>query len=315
MRRFACLLSLVMITALSNAQVSKPKTPFERVDGIYGIAPIVHDFMLALFDTEAVKGSKAVAGAMRMASKPGIEYMTVEFMSLACGGLIPYSGRPMDQAHKKLAIAPNHIQAAKQAWAKAVEKSKLDAADKKFLIAEFYQHLLAIANNGAAGPASASGKETEAPNAIGRDAKSGLLHRRLEASEVVAPGEPGSLYTRLGGIHRVAVLVSDWVDRLANNPAANEESGDGATSANLPAIKFFLTMQLCDGIGGPQKYVGDKLMSPASGLGLSDAGWKAAYTDLQNVLATYQVRPQEQNDLVLYLQKNQKESVLSLPLR
>ena len=72
-----------------------------------------------------------------------------------------------------------------------------------------------------------------------------------------APARP-SLYDRLGGVHNIATVVDDLIDRVMADPRlnANPRVDDAHHRVSAAGFKYFVTELLCSAAGGPQTYSG-----------------------------------------------------------
>lgn len=91
-----------------------------------------------------------------------------------------------------------------------------------------------------------------------------------------------SLYTRLGGVFAIAMVVNRFSDALLDNPLVGvnspnpqlrEWSRDKAAT-RLPGLKFQRTLWVCDISGGPQTYV-------ATHPGVTDLGLENGHCPLK----------------------------------
>lgn len=124
-----------------------------------------------------------------------------------------------------------------------------------------------------------------------------------------------SLYERLGGVHTIAAVVDDFVNRLAMNPVigSNPRTVAALQKIPVPAIKFQVTAMLCQVSGGPQKYIGHDMKSAHMGLMISDAEWDAAAADLKATLDKFKVPEKEQQEIFALVGGTKPDIVTSDP--
>jgi hemoglobin len=73
----------------------------------------------------------------------------------------------------------------------------------------------------------------------------------------LAQGTPSnSIYTRIGGVHKIAQVVDTWVTSGKNDSVLMANKNFSATygSFPVPAIDFLLTSYICSKTGGPQVF-------------------------------------------------------------
>jgi truncated hemoglobin YjbI len=124
-----------------------------------------------------------------------------------------------------------------------------------------------------------------------------------------------SLYERLGGVHAIAAVVDDFVNRLIVNPVigSNPRTVASLQKIPVPAIKFQLTAMLCQVSGGPQKYFGHDMKAAHMGLMISDAEWDAAAADLKATLDKFNVPEKEQQEIFVLVSSTKPDIVTSDP--
>ena len=76
-----------------------------------------------------------------------------------------------------------------------------------------------------------------------------------------APKNEKSLYTRLGGVFAIAMVVDHFSDAVVQNPIVGKNSQNPALKewhtnslGRLPGLKFERTLWVCEVTGGPFKY-------------------------------------------------------------
>ena len=103
-----------------------------------------------------------------------------------------------------------------------------------------------------------------------------------------------TLYERLGGVERIAVLVDDLVDRHAANPLIEARF----RGKDLPRLKQLVVQFFCMGTGGPPAYEGRDLRTVHSGMNLSEQELVAAFDDVVAAMQGHGVGAAEVNEVV-----------------
>lgn len=130
-----------------------------------------------------------------------------------------------------------------------------------------------------------------------------------------AHAQSKSLYERLGGVHTIAGVVDEFVNRLATNQvvASNPRTVASLSKIPIPAIKFQVTAMLCQSTGGPQKYIGRDMKAAHMGLMISDEEWDSAASDLKATLDKFKVPDREQQELFQLVGGSRKDIVSGDP--
>merc|ERR1712190_147182 len=183
--------------------------------------------------------------------KCGFKFLVTQIMGYLTGGPQRYTGRPMEEAHKHLAISPAEWQAFMNDAAKSLEDLAVGAEAKT--------KLLSIISS-------------------------------FQAQCVVKPGEavpedPGNikptscnptLYHRLGGVYPIAQFVDRLVGMVLTGESVQIDVGqlEGTTQVrHAPGLRYVLTELVCNGTGGPE-VVTSKGFEEAK-LGVAQEEWPA----------------------------------------
>lgn len=122
----------------------------------------------------------------------------------------------------------------------------------------------------------------------------------LPGSSFFAQQETGkkTLYERLGGIHSIAMVVDDFVERIWVNEVLNENpKNKEAMGLSKAALKYHVTELVGQVTGGPQKYTGRAIKDTHAGLNISENEWNAMAADFQATLDKFNVPEAEQQEL------------------
>src|ERR1043165_4010110 len=84
-----------------------------------------------------------------------------------------------------------------------------------------------------------------------------------------------SLYTRLGGYDAIALVVDDFITRLATDKRF-ERFFTGFSDDSKKRLRQHILDQFCAAAGGPCVYTGREMRTSHKGLGITEADWDAA---------------------------------------
>jgi hemoglobin len=108
-----------------------------------------------------------------------------------------------------------------------------------------------------------------------------------------------SLYTRLGGIEAITVVVDDF---LANVVADNVINGKFEATVSdtyrTQLLRANLIDQICAGASGPCSYKGKTMKAAHEGMGITEAEFNALVGDLVKALDDNGVPTAEKNELL-----------------
>eukprot|EP00441_Pelagodinium_beii_P045185 CAMPEP_0197625498 /NCGR_PEP_ID=MMETSP1338-20131121/4848_1 /TAXON_ID=43686 ORGANISM="Pelagodinium beii, Strain RCC1491" /NCGR_SAMPLE_ID=MMETSP1338 /ASSEMBLY_ACC=CAM_ASM_000754 /LENGTH=882 /DNA_ID=CAMNT_0043195925 /DNA_START=65 /DNA_END=2713 /DNA_ORIENTATION=+ len=231
-----------------------PRTLYGKGGGVFGLAKISDHLMEAWMANPMLNGNSKVARWHESQQKSGFKFLVTQIMGYLTGGPQRYTGRPMDEAHKHLAISP----AEWEAFMQDADKSLEDLG----VAAEAKTELLAILAN-------------------------------FQSQCVVKPGEavpadPGNtkphstnpaLYHRLGGVYPLAQFVDRLVDLALASNSVHIDVGqleDTTQVRHASGLKYVLTELVCNGTGGPE-VVTSKGFEEAK-LGVAQEEWPAFLT-------------------------------------
>ena len=84
--------------------MSKQRSLYERLGGVYAIAAVVDDFIDRIMQDSRLNANPKVDEAHHRVSKAGFKYLVTEQVCWAAGGPQVYSGRSMRDSHAHLEI-------------------------------------------------------------------------------------------------------------------------------------------------------------------------------------------------------------------
>ena len=117
-----------------------------------------------------------------------------------------------------------------------------------------------------------------------------------------------SLYTRLGGYDAIALVVDDFITRLATDKRF-ERFFTGFSDDSKKRLRQHILDQFCAAAGGPCVYTGREMRTSHKGLGITEADWDAAAKHLVAALDKYKVPEAEKNELLTFVVSQKKDIV------
>ncbi|HEX7723500.1 MAG TPA: group 1 truncated hemoglobin [Pyrinomonadaceae bacterium] len=117
-----------------------------------------------------------------------------------------------------------------------------------------------------------------------------------------------SLYTRLGGYDAIALVVDDFITRLATDKRF-EKFFTGFSDDSRKRLRQHILDQFCAAAGGPCVYTGREMRTSHKGLGITEADWDAAAKHLVEALDKYKVPEAEKNELLAFVVTQKKDIV------
>lgn len=120
-----------------------------------------------------------------------------------------------------------------------------------------------------------------------------------------------SLYERLGGVHNIATVVDDFIERLLVNDTLNANPAISEARTRVPkaGLKFHVTALVCEVTGGPCKYSGRSMRESHAHLNINEAQWQAMVADFRKTLDKFKVPPKEQQELMTIVGSTKKDIV------
>jgi hemoglobin len=123
--------------------------------------------------------------------------------------------------------------------------------------------------------------------------------------------EKKSLYARVGGYDALALVVDEFIKRLATDPKfAKFFSGFSVDSQKR--LRQHILDQFCKAAGGPCEYVGRDMKTTHTGLGITEAEWDLAAKHLVAAMDKYKV-PQAEKDELMAFVGTQKKDIVEKP--
>ncbi|MEE8234227.1 MAG: group 1 truncated hemoglobin [Gammaproteobacteria bacterium] len=125
--------------------------------------------------------------------------------------------------------------------------------------------------------------------------------------------EEKSLYERLGGVHGIATVVDDFIERVAANDSINANPAIKEPRDRVPiaGIKHRVTELVCQVTGGPEKYNGRTMKEVHKDMNITEKEWDAMVADFKKTLDKFKVPEKEQNELFAIVESTKPDIVIS----
>ena len=120
--------------------------------------------------------------------------------------------------------------------------------------------------------------------------------------------EKKSLYTRVGGYDALALVVDDFIVRLATDKRF-ERFFAGFSDDSKQRLRQHILDQFCKAAGGPCVYLGRDMKTTHGGLGITEADWDAAAKHLVAAMDKYKVPQPEKDELMAFVATQKKDIV------
>jgi hemoglobin len=117
-------------------------------------------------------------------------------------------------------------------------------------------------------------------------------------------GGGGSLYSRLGGLTQIEMIVDETVNQAAADPRTRRTF----EGIKLPTLKQNVSAQVCVLSGGPCKYEGEAMRKAHGGLKITDTEFDVFVGSMRAVLVR-RVGEREKNELLRLLAPMKREVV------
>jgi len=130
----------------------------------------------------------------------------------------------------------------------------------------------------------------------------------VNANTIATVQDKKSLYARLGGYDAIALVVDDFIMRLATDKRF-EKFFTGFSDDSKKRLRQHILDQFCVAAGGPCVYTGREMRTVHKGLGITEADWDAAAKHLVAALDKYKVPEAEKNELLAFVVTQKKDIV------
>lgn len=138
--QFGILLSTVFLMNLVNPSSplagEKPqKSLYERLGGVYNIAPVVDEFLEVLYVDDILNANPKIKEARDRVPKAYLKYHVTSLVCQSAGGPEKYTGRGMKESHQHLNITEKEWQAMGADFKKVLDKFKVPDQEQRELFA------------------------------------------------------------------------------------------------------------------------------------------------------------------------------------
>ena len=119
-----------------------------------------------------------------------------------------------------------------------------------------------------------------------------------------------TLYTRLGGVDAISLVVDKFLTNVASDNVINTRfEATVANASRLQLLRNNLIDQICAGSGGPCTYKGKTMLEAHTGMNITSAEFNALVGDLVSALDFYKVPEKEKSELLAVLGPMQTDIV------
>jgi hemoglobin len=116
-------------------QADQAPPPYDRLGGVYNIATVIDDLIDRVMTDPRLNKNPAVDEAHHRVSPAGFKFLVTEMVCRAAGGPQQYSGRPMGDSHRHLAITADEWDAFMDDLHLALPKFQLPPAEETEVVA------------------------------------------------------------------------------------------------------------------------------------------------------------------------------------
>src|SRR3972149_714093 len=138
--RVGILLSAVFLVNLLApnsplADEKQIKSLYQRLGGVYNIAPVVDEFLEVLYVDDVLNANPRIKESRDRVPKAYLKYHVTSMACQASGGPEKYTGRSMKDSHRHLDITEKEWQAMRADFKKVLNKFKLPEQEQNELFA------------------------------------------------------------------------------------------------------------------------------------------------------------------------------------
>src|SRR3970040_757335 len=107
------------------------KSLYQRLGGVYNIAPVVDEFLEVLYDDDVLNANPRIKEARDRAPKAYLKSHVTAMVCQAAGGPEKYTGRGMKESHQHLNITEREWQAMLADFKKVLDKFNVPEQEQK----------------------------------------------------------------------------------------------------------------------------------------------------------------------------------------
>jgi hemoglobin len=130
-----------------------------------------------------------------------------------------------------------------------------------------------------------------------RNGIAGIALALLLSTSHIAAAQERPLYQRLGGYDAIAAVVTEFADRLFNDPKLEKFFG-GMSADSRKRFKQLNIELVCGATGGPREYLGRSMPQAHQGSGIRDADFDQVAGHLVATLNKFKVPKKEKDELL-----------------
>lgn len=125
--------------------------------------------------------------------------------------------------------------------------------------------------------------------------------------------DANSLYSRLGGLAPISMVVNDFIDVIVVDELLNANPAIDAARKVVPApyLKYHVTAMVCQATGGPCQYHGRTMKAAHAHLNITQKEWEQMVVLLKGVFDKYEIPGKEQQELMDIVDSTQADIVIS----
>ena len=131
----AALLGNLVVPNSPLADEKPQKSLYQRLGGVYNIAPVVDEFLEALYVDDVLNANPRIKEARDRVPKAYLKYHVTSMVCQASGGPEKYTGRGMKESHQHLNITEIEWQAMLADFKKVLDKFNVPEQEQKELVA------------------------------------------------------------------------------------------------------------------------------------------------------------------------------------
>lgn len=119
----------------SGAEEKVEASLYQRLGGVYNIAPVVDEFLEVLYVDDILNANPDIKEARDRVPKAYLKYHVTSMVCEASGGPEKYTGRGMKESHRHLNITEKEWQAMRADFKKVLDKFNVPEQEQKELFA------------------------------------------------------------------------------------------------------------------------------------------------------------------------------------
>ena len=131
----AAFLMIFQPSVSAFAEEAPQKSLYQRLGGVYNIAPVVDEFLEVLYNDDVLNANPKIKEARDRVPKAYLKYHVTSMVCQASGGPEKYTGRGMKESHQHLNISEKEWQAMGADFKKVLARFKVPEQEQSELIA------------------------------------------------------------------------------------------------------------------------------------------------------------------------------------